>query len=107
MSKQPEAKAAPVVMFKTARDTYTIEPVKVVIVKQTPCYTNYIATWLGEQKERRAYVNDTAFHDSWDAAKKHLIERAEARVRDARRHLELANANLGNINGMEPPKDPA
>lgn len=47
------------------------------------------------------------YHDTWIEAKAMLLRRAESKVLSARRSLELAQAELGNIKGMKHPKDAA
>lgn len=42
------------------------------------------------------------YHDTWEAARDHLIKLAEARVAQHRRSLQLAQSTLGNIRGMKP-----
>lgn len=41
------------------------------------------------------------YHDTWDAAHEHLLEKAEVKVRSLRRQLEVANSELGNVKGLK------
>lgn len=43
------------------------------------------------------------FWDSWEEARAHLMYLAELRVHSARKGLELANAELGNVKGLKKP----
>lgn len=43
------------------------------------------------------------FWPTWQDAHAHLLKRAEFRVNAARRELEQANGELGNIKGMKEP----
>ena len=44
------------------------------------------------------------FHDTWEQAHAYLTARAEIRLTNARRQLELAQAFAGNIKGMKKPE---
>lgn len=45
------------------------------------------------------------YFNTWNDAHEFLTAKATKNVNEARRHLELANATLGNIKGLKPPKD--
>lgn len=42
------------------------------------------------------------YHDSWEAAKQHLVGRAESKLARARLDLERAQNDLGNAKGLKP-----
>ena len=86
------------IMYKTGYGN-KIEPVEVV--KLTACFVTYIYSWNSRPTESR--VSRDGFFDTWDEAKAFLLERAEKKVNSARRTLELARADLGNVKGIKPP----
>lgn len=57
--------------------------------------------WFGVRKAPKAGA--TAYHDTWEAARAYLMDRAQLNVAAARRALEVANSTLGNVKGMRPP----
>lgn len=66
--------------------------------------------WSGDKLYERKYLKisgSDCYFDTWDEAKALLMSRAESKVLSARRSLELAQAELGNIKGMKPPKEDA
>lgn len=90
----------PKTMFKTNSWNNKIEPVEVV--KLTACFVTYKCRgWNEKVYERRESRND--FFDTWDQALSHLLDRATDKVQAARRALEIANSNLGNVKGMKNP----
>lgn len=42
------------------------------------------------------------YHDTWDEAKAHLIQKAEANLLSARYALQCAQDELGNVKGLKP-----
>ena len=57
----------------------------------------------GETRRTAKLSDYESFFLTWDEAHSYLLGRADAKVSQARRQLELANATLGNIKGMKPP----
>jgi hypothetical protein len=45
------------------------------------------------------------YFDTWEEAKAFLLANAERKVAHARRELEIANSELGNVKGLKPPVD--
>ena len=43
------------------------------------------------------------YFDTWEGAKKYLLDKAQMKVQGIRRQLETANSELGNIKGMKEP----
>ena len=46
------------------------------------------------------------YHDSWEAAHQYLMDKAERRLAEARRSLQLAQSFLGNVKGLRKPEEP-
>lgn len=93
---------APLIKFKTGgwlRD----------VIERTECSREteqsiWIALKGGGESRQAKVSGRTHFHDTWELARAHLLKVAEGEVVHTRRMLELANAKLGNIKGMKPPK---
>jgi hypothetical protein len=97
--------AAPkLVKFKTDYSAKTIEPVDVT--RETSACVYLPSSFRSAGERREAKVSDYAqYHNSWGDAHAYLLQKAAEKVAEARRSLELANAKLGNIKGMKPPKE--
>jgi DNA polymerase II large subunit len=83
---------------------------RVELAKETAAFvTVLMKSYDGRITERREAKSSKhgGFFDTWEAAKQSLLEEAEATVASARRRLEVAQSELGNIKGMKPPKDAA
>lgn len=82
-----------------------IEPVEVARETESSVWIEHtICSTRGDRKEERRSAKSTSyesFHDTWEAAKQHLLDKAEAKLWGARRSLELAQAEFGNIKGMK------
>lgn len=78
-----------------------IEPVDVV--KSTDKTVTLAAT--GNGRERRSAINSGWHHyfRTWEEAHAYLLEKSESKVLSARRNLELANGQFGNVRGMKKP----
>ena len=61
------------------------------------------SVWINGRKNAKRSSWD-AFHDSWDEAHAYLLALAESKLKGARRDLELAQSEHGNVKGMKPPK---
>lgn len=83
--------------------------IQVEVARETEkCVWTMESTFRGKEKMevRHAKMSDyESFHDTWQAAKDHLISLANSRVIAARRQLESENGKLGNIKGMKPLSD--
>ncbi|WP_306393416.1 hypothetical protein [Telluria beijingensis] len=104
-----KTKLAPptLVKFKTGHRAGVIE--RVEALRETPAFVvlPIVGRPAGTRREyREAKRGEFAqYHDSWGEAHAHLMSEAQIKVNAARRSLELANAAMGNIKGMKPPKE--
>lgn len=56
---------------------------------------------------RSARMSEYAqYHPTWDEAKAYLLSKAESKVFHARRQLDQAKSEYGNILGMKNPEQP-
>lgn len=84
---------------------YGLRIEEVEIVRETAASVFYSwHDWNGKVAERKAAKRSdyACYHDSWSGAHSYLLAKAEAKVAAARRALESANGELGNIKGMKP-----
>ena len=60
----------------------------------------------GASKERKLSKTGDyeQVHDTWEAARAYLLEKANSRLTAARLELMKAQGELGNVMGMKPPK---
>lgn len=61
----------------------------------------------GLKREERKQAKSSEWHqlhDSWDAAHAFLMERAEAKLANARTQLASAQGAYGNVKGMKKPE---
>jgi hypothetical protein len=104
--------SAPLVKFKFRTGYWGDEIVKVECINETAKMLTTREKGFGANGKvfdrKHPKISDrTCYFDTWAEAKALLMSRAESKVLAARRSLELANANLGNIKGMKPPKEGA
>ena len=68
---------------------------KTVVVRQKD--------WHGHETDSRAAIKSgyKNYFRTWKEAHAYLLARAEAAVESARRRLELANGQLGNVRGLK------
>jgi hypothetical protein len=89
-------------MIKYRAYDKNIEPVKVV--RETDKKVFFISS-IGitrHEAKRSHYWN---WFDTWEEARKFLLDEATAKVNQARNALQRAHDELGNIKGMKPPKE--
>jgi hypothetical protein len=56
-------------------------------------------------ERKAAKVSDWhRWHDTWEAAHAYLLQRAEEKLKGARRALQLAQSEHGNVVGMKKPQ---
>ena len=60
------------------------------------------SVWIDGSSRQKAGMA-AQYHDTWEAAHAFLLERAERNQSAARRSLEIAQGEHGNIKGMKPP----
>ena len=74
---------------------------KPIVEVQVERETN-ASVWIdGNRRAKRSEYDN--YFDSWVDAKKHLLERAERKLKGARRSLHLAQSEYGNIKGLKAP----
>jgi len=105
--KKPRPPKPTLKKFRTPYSANRIE--EVMVIRETAAFVyvpNEYATGEKKPERREAKSGEFAqYHDTWAAAHAYLIDRAQEKVRAARRQLELANAVLGNVKGLKPPKE--
>jgi hypothetical protein len=104
--------SAPIIKFKFKAGNWRDEIEKVECVGETEKMLTTREKGFGASgkfydRKRLKISDSTCYFDTWEEAKALLMSRAESKVLAARRSLELANAKLGNIKGMKPPKESA
>ena len=103
---QKEQLSLPLVKFKTGYSADNIE--RVEVLRETAQCVYLPSHCPGKTERRDAKRSEyTQYHDTWAEARAYLMQKAQTAVIAARRNLELANARLGNIKGMKPPKETA
>ena len=60
--------------------------------------------WINGRRKNKVSTDEIIF-DSWDEAKAWLLQRAEKKLNSARRQLERAQGEYGNVKGMKPPQE--
>ena len=103
---QKEQLSLPLVKFKTGFDFGVDKIRRVEVLRETGQFVYLPSHSPGKTERRDAKRSEyTQYHNTWAEAHTYLVQRAETAVIAARRSLELANAKLGNIKGMKPPKE--
>ncbi len=89
-----------ITMYRTENYGTTIKPVQVV--RET---NQFVVIMDNRGREQRTAKKSSfyVFHASWEIARDHLWKKAESRVENARRSLQSAHDDLGNIKGMRKP----
>ena len=83
------------IWYQTSKYKPTITPVTVERHTQS-------SVWIGGRRHAQVSEWHRVF-PTWEAAKAHLMDRAEQRLENARRALQAAQSEYGNIKGMRPP----
>lgn len=90
-------------MKKFMTRTYINEIHSVDVVRETAMF---VIRLVRGRERRDAKTSDCdQYHDSWDAAHAFLLARADRRLNAARRALQLAQSEYGNVKGMKKPED--
>jgi len=78
----------------------------VEIVRETEQSVFILGSDFRGERERREAKETSyhAYHDSWDEAKQHLMDKAEQEVFAARAALQRAQDKLGNVKGLKKPE---
>lgn len=71
----------------------TIKPVEVERVTDN-------SVWVRGRRSNREGTYDGYF-DSWEEARQFLLKKAQVKLDSARRHLEAAQSEYGNIKGLK------
>lgn len=68
----------------------------------------YVASSRASGERREAKHSEfIQYHDSWDEARTHLLDKAQRKVDSIRLSLDSAKGKLGNIKGMKNPETTA
>ena len=86
--------------YKTQPSSTVIEAVE-VLRETEQCV--YVPRGKHERREFKATRWDR-YHDSWEDAHQYLMSKAERKIDDARRDLQLAQSFLGNVKGLRKPR---
>ena len=62
-----------------------------------------ISVWINGRRRNKRSRDWANFFDRWDEAKAYLMEKYAARLAGARRRLEIAQSEYGNVKGLKPP----
>lgn len=93
-----------IVKWKTSR--YSVEIERVECEKETEKCVFVISTWHGRRSaNRRNKDGSDTFHDTWDEAHTHVLDRAKSRLITARRNLQSAQDEFVNVMGLKKPAD--
>jgi hypothetical protein len=71
---------------------------KIEVVRETAS-----SVWVNGSRCAKETTYDNYF-DTWDEAKTHLLEKAEVELENARRRLQTAQGDHGNIKGLTNPE---
>ena len=109
MNQKAKPAAPKLVKFRTTGTAGSIDPVELLRETAAFVYVANKSNIAGAKAERReAKVSSyDRYHDTWAAAHRYLLAKAEGEVRAARTELARVSGYLGNIKGMKPPKDGA
>jgi hypothetical protein len=102
---KPAAAAPTLVKFRTGNALFGDRIEKVAVIRETKAFVYLPGRKGGTERRDGKRTEWTQYHDTWADAHAYLVETAEAKVVDARRRLEKAKGELGNIKGMKPPKE--
>ena len=107
MNQKTKPTAPKLIKFKTGYSADKIEQVEVL--RETAACVFLVPLGFqknGKTERREAKQGDYAqYHDTWVAARAYLLCKAESKVKEVRRQLDIANGQLGNIKGMKPRKE--
>lgn len=80
-----------------------ITEVEVLRETEQSVYLPGTSGWDKKGERREAKITEWHhYYDTWEAAHKALLTKADDQLRHARRALELAQSTHGNIKGMRP-----
>jgi hypothetical protein len=88
------------IKFRTERTSWG------VVTKITPVEVEResdSSLWINGRRSAKTSQHET-YHDTWDQAHAHLMERANQNCESARYNLQTANGKLGNVKGMKRPE---
>lgn len=89
-------------MKKYKTSSWDTKITEIEVIRETPSYVIlYNDFWKSEIRVSKN--GRDKFHDTWELAHAYLLAKAESEVKIARRDLELANSELGNVKRMKKP----
>jgi len=96
-----------IVMWKTS--SYWDTRIERVECERVTDKSVWVVHEWSNTKETRRHPREggDTYHETWEAARQHLLTRAEQSLATARRALQLAQATHGNVKGMKPPAEAA
>jgi hypothetical protein len=81
-----------------------IYPVEVIRETEHSVYFQNRRGFVGERRAKKVTAHDS-YHDSWEAAKSHLLAYAEVDVSTARLRLQYAEKAQRRIASLTPPAE--
>lgn len=88
--------------YRTSK--WSSKPEPVLIVKETEHFISYRDLAFGKGTEQRNRKDGYySFHDSWEEAKEHLVQRALVNLENANRALDRARSELWAVKRMKKP----
>jgi hypothetical protein len=89
-----------------------IERVEVVRETDHTVWVRVNTAWHGQppkwkEQQRRKDSGGDVYHETWEAAHAHLLDRAESDLEAARKRLTNAQGLYGNVKGMRKPAEAA
>ena len=89
-----------IIKFKAAPSWhFNAEIEEVVVERETD-----ESVWIKGRRNAKQTSGGYCYFDSWGLAHAALLAARQDNVQIARRCLEVANSQLGNVKGMKPPK---
>lgn len=92
-----------IIKFKASSIGPSIE--RIEVISETDHFVSLASNYGGKPNREKKITDWYGFFDSFEDAKKFLMDEADQRVRNARRQLELANSRLGNVKGIKEAKN--
>lgn len=92
------------IKYKTTRYGIDIDPVE-IIRETAACVFVHDKYTKRERKEHKTSEFHT-YHDTWDAAHRHLLEVTGIRISNAKSDLGYLEGQLDRIASMQPPATP-
>lgn len=80
---------------------------EIEVIRETEQSVVFMLLWAGNTSRERMERKETGYHrwhDTWEAAHACILHRAATKLESARRNLQRAQDELGNVKGMKKPE---